>query len=91
MEVLTMQVNILEAKTNLSNLVRLVETGREERIIIARSLGSLSPKLYCITMSLSQKNRCKERLNPLIIWIVTTMKLGCLRVRCGIFYWTHIF
>jgi antitoxin (DNA-binding transcriptional repressor) of toxin-antitoxin stability system len=31
-----MQVNILEAKTNLSNLVRLVETGREECIIIAR-------------------------------------------------------
>ena len=31
-----MQVNILEAKTNRSNLVRLVETGQEERIIIAR-------------------------------------------------------
>ena len=31
-----MQVNILEAKTNLSNLVKLIETGREEHIIIAR-------------------------------------------------------
>ena len=31
-----MQVNILEAKTNLSNLVRLVETGKEETVIIAR-------------------------------------------------------
>ena len=31
-----MQVNILEAKTNLSNLVRLIETGKEECIIIAR-------------------------------------------------------
>lgn len=31
-----MQVNILEAKTNLSNLVKLVETGKEECIIIAR-------------------------------------------------------
>ena len=31
-----MQVNILEAKKNLSNLVRLIETGKEERIIIAR-------------------------------------------------------
>ena len=31
-----MQVNILEAKTNLSNLVRLVETGKEESVIIAR-------------------------------------------------------
>ena len=31
-----MQVNILEAKTNLSNLVKLIETGKEEYIIIAR-------------------------------------------------------
>ena len=31
-----LQVNILEAKTELSKLVRLIETGREERIIIAR-------------------------------------------------------
>lgn len=31
-----MQVNILEAKTNLSKLVRLVETGKEEMITIAR-------------------------------------------------------
>ena len=31
-----MQVNIQEAKTNLSNLIRLIETGKEESIIIAR-------------------------------------------------------
>ncbi len=31
-----MQVSILEAKTNLSNLIRMIETGKEERIIIAR-------------------------------------------------------
>ena len=31
-----MQVNVLEAKTNLSNLIKLLESGREERIIIAR-------------------------------------------------------
>ena len=31
-----MQVNILEAKTNFSNLIRLIETGKEESIIIAR-------------------------------------------------------
>lgn len=31
-----MQVNILEAKTNLSNLVRLIETGQEDSIVIAR-------------------------------------------------------
>ncbi len=31
-----MQVNILEAKTKLSDLVRKVETGEEESIIISR-------------------------------------------------------
>lgn len=31
-----MQVNILEAKTNFSHLVKLIETGKEECIIIAR-------------------------------------------------------
>lgn len=31
-----MQVNILEAKTNLSSLVKLVETGKEEQIVISR-------------------------------------------------------
>ena len=31
-----LQVNILEAKTELSKLIRLIETGREENIIIAR-------------------------------------------------------
>ena len=31
-----MQVNIQEAKTNLSNLIRMVETGKEESVIIAR-------------------------------------------------------
>ena len=31
-----MQVNTLEAKTNLSNLVRLLETGKESMIVIAR-------------------------------------------------------
>ena len=31
-----MQVNILEAKTNLSSLVKLIETGKEEQIVIAR-------------------------------------------------------
>ncbi len=31
-----MQVNILKAKTDLSKLVRMIETGKEEQIIIAR-------------------------------------------------------
>ena len=30
------QVNILEAKTDLSKLIREIETGKEDRIIIAR-------------------------------------------------------
>ncbi len=31
-----MQVNTLEAKTNLSSLVRMLETGKESVIVIAR-------------------------------------------------------
>ena len=31
-----MQVNILQAKTELSKLIHLVESGREESVIIAR-------------------------------------------------------
>ena len=31
------QVNMLEAKTDLSKLVRLLETGQEEMILIARN------------------------------------------------------
>lgn len=31
-----MQVNILEAKTNFSRLVRLIETKQEDHIIVAR-------------------------------------------------------
>lgn len=31
-----MQVNILEAKTELSKLIRLIESGKEDQIIIAR-------------------------------------------------------
>lgn len=31
-----MQVNILEAKTELSKLIKLIETGKEDHIIIAR-------------------------------------------------------
>lgn len=31
-----MQVNIPETKTNLSKLIRLIETGQEEHIIITR-------------------------------------------------------
>ena len=31
-----MQVNILEAKTKLSSLVRMVETGQDDMVVIAR-------------------------------------------------------
>lgn len=30
------QVNILEAKTDFSKLIRLIETGKEDRIIVSR-------------------------------------------------------
>lgn len=32
-----MQVNVLEAKTDFSKLIRLLESGREEYIIVARN------------------------------------------------------
>ena len=32
-----MQVNVLEAKTDFSRLIRLLESGREEYIIVARN------------------------------------------------------
>lgn len=32
-----MQVNVFEAKTGFSKLIRLVESGREESIIVARN------------------------------------------------------
>lgn len=32
-----MQVNVLEAKTDFSKLIRLLESKREERIIVARA------------------------------------------------------
>ncbi len=32
-----MQVNVLEAKTDFSKLIRLIETKREESIIVARN------------------------------------------------------
>ena len=36
MEVEEMRVSVLEAKTNLSNLIKLVETGKEEQVEILR-------------------------------------------------------
>ena len=36
-EAQAMQVNMLDAKTNLSSLVKLLETGEEEAIVIARA------------------------------------------------------
>lgn len=32
-----MQVNVLEAKTDLSKLIRLIETNRENEIVVARN------------------------------------------------------
>ena len=50
-----MQVNMLEAKTNLSNLVRLVETGKEDAVIIARYGRPVAKIVIC--NDISTKNR----------------------------------
>jgi len=50
-----MQVNILEAKTNLSNLVKLIETGKEERIIIARYGKPVAKLVACNEAPVSKR------------------------------------
>ena len=50
-----MQVNILEAKTNLSNLVRLIETGKEEYIIIARYGKPVVKMVVCNDIPISNR------------------------------------
>ena len=50
-----MQVNILEAKTNLSNLIRLVETGKEDMIIIARYGKPVVKMVVCNDIPVSKR------------------------------------
>lgn len=50
-----MQVNIREAKTNLSNLVRMVETGQEERIIITRYGKPIVKMVPCNDVPVSKR------------------------------------
>ena len=49
-----MQVNMLEAKSNLSKLVKAIETGREKSIVIARN-GL--PVAQIIAMPLKRKRK----------------------------------
>lgn len=42
-----MQVNILEAKTNLSSLVKYIETGKEDMIVIARYGKPIAKLVSC--------------------------------------------
>lgn len=50
-----MQVNILEAKTNLSRLVRLVETGKEDMITIARYGKPVAKIVTCHDVPVSKR------------------------------------
>ncbi|MBQ1310621.1 MAG: type II toxin-antitoxin system Phd/YefM family antitoxin [Blautia sp.] len=50
------QVNMLEAKTDLSRLVRLLETGQEEVILIARN------GMPVVQMTLAQKKSVNRRI-----------------------------
>ena len=50
------QVNMLEAKTDLSKLVRLLETGQEEMILIARNGTPV------VEMKLAQKKPVPKRI-----------------------------
>ena len=72
-----MQVNILEAKTELSKLIRLIETGREDQIIIAR-YGKPVAKMTVYNGSGSQRAACNPRMT-----LTDTMRKspGCLEDR----------
>jgi len=50
-----MQVNILEAKTELSKLIRLIETGKEDHIIIARYGKPVVKLISCCDVPVSKR------------------------------------
>ena len=50
-----MQVSVLEAKTNLSSLVRMVETGKEESVIIARYGKPVAKIVVCNDTPVSKR------------------------------------
>lgn len=65
-----MQVNILEAKTDLSKLVRLLETGKEERIIIARYGKPVVKMTICQEVPVAKRiGVAKGKLTAQRIWI----------------------
>ncbi len=50
-----MQVGVLEAKTSLSNLVRIVETGEEDSVIIARYGKPVAKIVVCNDTPVSKR------------------------------------
>jgi antitoxin (DNA-binding transcriptional repressor) of toxin-antitoxin stability system len=50
-----MQVSVLEAKTNLSKLVKLVESGKEDEIIIARYGKPVVKMVICNDTPISKR------------------------------------
>ena len=50
-----MQVSVLEAKTNLSSLVKLVESGKEDQIIISRYGKPIVKMVVCNETPVSKR------------------------------------
>ncbi|MBQ9061549.1 MAG: hypothetical protein IJ121_01790 [Eubacterium sp.] len=50
-----MQVDILEAMENLSNLIKMIETGKEDQIIIARDGIPVVKMAACNNVSVSKR------------------------------------
>ena len=72
----TTQVNILEAKTNLPKLVRLVETGRKDMITIARYGKPVANIVIFNDVPVSMRiGVAKEGSNPRQTLISTMMRL----------------
>lgn len=50
-----MQVSVLDAKTNLSNLIRKIETGEEDNIIISRYGKPVVKMVLCQDVSVEKR------------------------------------
>ena len=50
-----MRVSVLEAKTNLSNLIKLVETGKEEQVVIHRYGKPIVKMVVCNETPVSKR------------------------------------
>lgn len=50
-----MQVSVLEAKTNLSSLVKLIESGKEDQIVISRYGKPVAKLVICNDKPVSKR------------------------------------